>query len=79
MIIVLAENYSESLIPNPCLRTHFDGVNYYFAETQEDVDAIEAMLPIPEPEPEPPGTALQAVLNATPEELEEIKRILGIS
>ena len=25
------------------------------------------------------GTALQAVMNATPEELEEIKRILGIS
>ena len=79
MIIVLAENYSENLIPNPCLRTHFDGVNYYFAETQEDVDAIEAMLPVPEPEPEPPGTALQAAMNATPEELEEIKRILGIS
>lgn len=79
MIIVLAENYSESLIPNPCLHVHFDGTNYYFAETQQDIDQILSMLPPPE-EPEPlPGTALQAVLSATPEELEEIKRILGIS
>jgi hypothetical protein len=78
MIIVLAENYSESLIPNPCLRIHFDGINYYFAETQEDVDTIEAMLPVPEPEPEPPGAALQAVLSATPEEIEQIKQILNI-
>jgi hypothetical protein len=79
MIIVLAENYSESLIPNPCLRTHFDGISYYFAQTQEDVDAIEAMFPVIDSTPDPQvGTALQAVLSATPEELEEIKKILGI-
>lgn len=80
MITLLAENYNEALIPNPCLHVHFDGIQYYFAETQEDVDTINNMLSPPDPNPEPTvGTALQAVLNATPEELEEIKRILGIS
>ena len=31
------------------------------------------------PDGEPKGTALQAVLNATPEEIEQIKQLLGIS
>jgi hypothetical protein len=80
MITLLAEDYNEALIPNPCLHVHFDGTQYYFAETQEDVDIINGMLSPIDPTPEPVvGTALQAVLTATPEELEEIKKILGIT
>ena len=80
MITLLASEYNEELIPKPCLHVHFDGTSYYFAQTQEDVDTINAMLsPIDTTPIEPPvGTALQAVINATPEELEEIKKILGI-
>lgn len=84
MITLASENYSENLIPKKYLRVHFDGINYYFAETKEDELTIETMLSIPEIEPEIEqeiilGTALQAVLTATPEELIEIKKILGIT
>lgn len=80
MIILLASDYNEALIPKPCLHVHFDGDKYYFAETQEDVDTINGMLSPIDPTPEPVvGTALQAVLTATPEELEQIKQILGIN
>ena len=77
MITLLASEYNEELIPKPCLHVHFDGINYYFAETQEDINTINLMLPlidltIIEPQI---GTALQAVLNATPEELEQIKKV----
>jgi hypothetical protein len=80
MIILLVSDYNEALIPKPCLHVHFDGDKYYFAETQEDVDIINSMLSPIDPTPEPVvGTALQAVLTATPEELEQIKQILGIN
>jgi hypothetical protein len=79
MITVLESEYNQALIPNPCLHVHFDGTYYYFAQTNEDVDTINGMLSPIDPTPEPVvGTALQAVMNATAEELEEIKRILGI-
>lgn len=80
MIILLASEYNEELIPKPCLHVHFDGTQYYFAETQEDINTINNMLSPIDPTPEPIiGAALQAVLTATPEELEQIKQILGIN
>jgi len=80
MITLLASEYNEELIPKPCLHVHFDGTQYYFAQTQEDVDIINNMLSPIDTTPEPTiGAALQAVLTATPEELEQIKKLLGIT
>jgi hypothetical protein len=41
----------------------------------DDVEIMKEYLP----DGIPKGTALQAVLNATPEELQQIKQLLGIS
>ena len=72
--------YSPEYVPKPYLECFFNGERFYFAQTEQDRVDIKAMQPsTPEEETHPPGAALQAVLNATPEELEEIKRILGIA
>lgn len=60
------------------LHIHSDDNFFYFAETPEDVTTIEAMLPPPEnPQPEPTlSPALQAVIQSSPEDLQQIANLL---
>jgi len=50
MVIIRAENYDTSAIPKPCVRAHFDGEFYYFAENESDNIAIEEMIAVTIPE-----------------------------
>jgi len=44
MVIVSSEKYDRNIIPPDCIHAHFDGINYYFAQNQSDVDTIMEMI-----------------------------------
>lgn len=50
MKIIKYENYNTTPLPSEFVRVHCDGINYFFAENENDVAEIEASLPISEPE-----------------------------
>ena len=50
MKIIKYENYNTTPLPSEFIRVHCDGINYFFAENENDVAEIEASLPISEPE-----------------------------
>lgn len=80
MIKVNNLNGNPEYIPETTGGIHTDENYFYFFETKQEHDNFLASLPEPEPTPQPEviGGALQAVLAATPEELDQIKKILGI-
>lgn len=47
MKIIKYENYNTTPLPSEFIRVHCDGINYFFAENENDVAEIEASLPIP--------------------------------
>ena len=47
MKIIKYENYNTTPLPSEFIRVHCDGINYFFAENEDDVAEIEASLPIP--------------------------------
>lgn len=47
MKIIKYENYNTTPLPFEYVRVHCDGVNYFFAENDEDIKTIEDSLPIP--------------------------------
>ena len=49
MKIIKYENYNTTPLPSEFVRVHCDGINYFFAENENDVAEIEASLPISEP------------------------------
>jgi hypothetical protein len=60
---------------------HCDGINYFFAENENDVAEIEASLPISEPEVvELPKVDLSNIDLSTLSKLQikELKKILGL-
>lgn len=46
MKIIKYENYNTTPLPSEFIRVHCDGINYFFAENENDVAEIEASLPI---------------------------------
>ena len=50
MKIIKYENYNTTPLPSEFIRVHCDGINYFFAENEDDVAEIEASLPVAEPE-----------------------------
>ena len=46
MKIIKYENYNTTPLPSEFVRVHCDGINYFFAENENDVAEIEASLPV---------------------------------
>jgi len=46
MKIIKYKNYNTTPLPSEFIRVHCDGINYFFAENENDVAEIEASLPI---------------------------------
>ena len=46
MKIIKYENYNTTPLPSEFVRVHCDGINYFFAENEDDVAEIEASLPV---------------------------------
>jgi len=46
MKIIKYENYNTTPLPSEFIRVHCDGINYFFAENEDDVAEIEASLPV---------------------------------
>lgn len=71
--------FSPENVPKPNKGSYFNGDKFYFAENDEDLVTIAQMQPVvPDEQKKVKGAALQALLDATPEELDEIKKILGL-
>lgn len=47
MKIIKYENYNTTPLPSEFIRVHCDGINYFFAENENDVAEIEASLHTP--------------------------------
>ena len=81
MKIIKYENYNTTPLPSEFVRVHCDGINYFFAENEEDVAEIEASLPISEPEAiELPKVDLSNIDSSTLSKLQikELKKLLGL-
>lgn len=81
MKIIKYENYNTTPLPSEFIRVHCDGINYFFAENENDVAEIEASLPISEPEVvELPKVDLSNIDLSTLSKLQikELKKILGL-
>ena len=81
MKIIKYENYNTTPLPSEFIRVHCDGINYFFAENENDVSEIEASLPISEPEVvELPKVDLSNIDLSTLSKLQikELKKILGL-
>jgi hypothetical protein len=81
MKIIKYENYNTTPLPSEFIRVHCDGINYFFAENEEDVAEIEASLPISEPEAiELPKVDLSNIDLSTLSKLQikELKKLLGL-
>jgi hypothetical protein len=81
MKIIKYENYNTTPLPSEFVRVHCDGINYFFAENEEDVAEIEASLPISEPEAiELPKVDLSNIDLSTLSKLQikELKKLLGL-
>jgi hypothetical protein len=81
MKIIKYENYNTTPLPSEFIRVHCDGINYFFAENENDVAEIEASLPVSEPEVvELPKIDLSNIDLSTLSKLQikELKKILGL-
>jgi hypothetical protein len=81
MKIIKYENYNTTPLPSEFVRVHCDGINYFFAENEEDVAEIEASLPVAEPEVvELPKVDLSNIDLSTLSKLQikELKKLLGL-
>lgn len=81
MKIIKYENYNTTPLPSEFIRVHCDGINYFFAENENDVAEIEASLPISEPEVvELPKVDLSNIDLSTLSKLQikELKKLLGL-
>jgi hypothetical protein len=81
MKIIKYENYNTTPLPSEFIRVHCDGINYFFAENENDVAEIEASLPVSEPEVvELPKVDLSNIDLSTLSKLQikELKKILGL-
>jgi hypothetical protein len=81
MKIIKYENYNTTPLPSEFVRVHCDGINYFFAENENDVAEIEASLPVAEPEVvELPKVDLSNIDLSTLSKLQikELKKILGL-
>ena len=81
MKIIKYENYNTTPLPSEFVRVHCDGINYFFAENENDVAEIEASLPISEPEAiELPKVDLSNIDLSTLSKLQikELKKLLGL-
>ena len=81
MKIIKYENYNTTPLPSEFVRVHCDGINYFFAENEEDVAEIEASLPISEPEAiELPKVDLSNIdlSTLTKLQIKELKKLLGL-
>ena len=81
MKIIKYENYNTTPLPSEFIRVHCDGINYFFAENEDDVAEIEASLPVAEPEVvELPKVDLSNIDLSTLSKLQikELKKILGL-
>jgi hypothetical protein len=81
MKIIKYENYNTTPLPSEFIRVHCDGINYFFAENENDVAEIEASLPVAEPEVvELPKVDLSNIDLSTLSKLQikELKKILGL-
>ena len=80
MKIIKYENYNTTHLPSEFIRVHCDGINYFFAENEDDVKTIEASLPIPIIEEiEIPKINLSNIdiLSLTNEQLLQLKDLLN--
>ena len=81
MKIIKYENYNTTPLPSEFVRVHCDGINYFFAENENDVAEIEASLPISEPQVvELPKVDLSNIDLSTLSKLQikELKKLLGL-
>ena len=81
MKIIKYENYNTTPLPSEFIRVHCDGINYFFAENENDVAEIEASLPVAEPEVvELPKVDLSNIdlSTLTKLQIKELKKILGL-
>ena len=81
MKIIKYENYNTTPLPSEFVRVHCDGINYFFAENENDVAEIEASLPISEPEAiELPKVDLSNIdlSTLTKLQIKELKKLLGL-
>ena len=81
MKIIKYENYNTTPLPSEFIRVHCDGINYFFAENEEDVAEIEASLPVAEPEVvELPKVDLSNIdlSTLTKLQIKELKKLLGL-
>ena len=81
MKIIKYENYNTTPLPSEFVRVHCDGINYFFAENENDVAEIEASLPVAEPEVvELPKVDLSNIDLSTLSKLQikELKKLLGL-
>jgi hypothetical protein len=81
MKIIKYENYNTTPLPSEFVRVHCDGINYFFAENENDVAEIEASLPVAEPEVvELPKVDLSNIdlSTLTKLQIKELKKLLGL-
>ena len=81
MKIIKYENYNTTPLPSEFIRVHCDGINYFFAENENDVAEIEASLPISEPEVvELPKVDLSNIdlSTLTKLQIKELQKLLGL-
>ena len=80
MKIIKYENYNTTPLPSEFIRVHCDGINYFFAENENDVKTIEASLPIPiieEIEIQKINLSNIDILSLTDEQLLQLKDLLN--
>ena len=81
MKIIKYENYNTTPLPSEFIRVHCDGINYFFAENENDVAEIEASLPVSEPEVvELPKIDLSNIdlSTLTKLQIKELQKLLGL-
>ena len=81
MKIIKYENYNTTPLPSEFIRVHCDGINYFFAENENDVAEIEASLPVAEPEVvELPKVDLSNIdlSTLTKLQIKELQKLLGL-
>ena len=81
MKIIKYENYNTTPLPSEFIRVHCDGINYFFAENENDVAEIEASLPVSEPEVvELPKVDLSNIdlSTLTKLQIKELQKLLGL-
>lgn len=81
MKIIKYENYNTTPLPSEFIRVHCDGINYFFAENENDVAEIEASLPVAEVEVvELPKVDLSNIDLSTlsKSQINELKKLLGL-